>query len=136
MHLYPKVIVIGQDFSGVKVVTVPNQAMTLEEIIKRFTRRESIPIEKDGVYLEGMGDLEKAAHADLTVQHERIAELRKTVARGKEREKKAKESASAGSPPSTSAAPSSPAAPSPQGVQSPPTNTGGVTGKPDVAQAP
>lgn len=124
MHLYRPVKVIGQDYSKVKLLTVPNQAMTLQEIIKRFTRRESLPIERQGVYAEGFGDLEKMSNADITVQHDEIARLKKVVATGKEREKKAKESASAGSPPPTPVAPPAAAAPTPQGVQSPPSPQG------------
>lgn len=78
-HLYPNREVVGQDFSNEKTVTVPNQSMTLKEILRRFVRRESLPIQRQGIYAEGFGDLEKIMHEDFTVQEERLNEVRKKV---------------------------------------------------------
>lgn len=85
MRLYPKVIVIGQSFDGVKNNVIPSQSMGLKEIIRRFVRRESLPMEKDGIYEENMGDLEKLAKQDLVIQHERIEELKRNLAEGQRR---------------------------------------------------
>lgn len=72
--LYPKFKVCSQDFTGCEIVTVPNQAMSLEEILKRFTRKEQLPIEQKGVYVEGLGDLEKQQYDDIVIRRERAAE--------------------------------------------------------------
>lgn len=77
--LYPKVVVAGQKFKGVKKVTVPSQSMSLAEILKRFTRKESLPVEKDGVYEDRFGDLEKLKHEDITVRHEKVEEIKSAV---------------------------------------------------------
>jgi len=68
--LYPKSRAKGLDLSKEKRVVIPNQSMTLEEIIKRFTRREALPIEKNGMYESRFGDLEKLSREDITVRHE------------------------------------------------------------------
>lgn len=99
LRLYPEVKVIGQDFSKEQVMVVPNQSMTLKEILRRFVRRESLPVEKQGVYAEGFGDLEKMAHEDFVERDERIAELKEKVARGKkkkEQESRSEANAEAG----------------------------------------
>lgn len=114
MHLYKPVAIKGQSFKASKKFTVPKQAMTLREIIARFTRKESLPIEKEGFYHERLGDVEKMAREDITVQMERAQKLKEGIARTKERverEKKAKESPSGGSPPTPPAAPSASAVP-------------------------
>jgi len=74
--LYPAVKVKGLSFKGQKRLVIPNQSMTLQEIIKRFTRRESLPIEHQGQYETRFGDLEKLKHEDITVRMERAEELR------------------------------------------------------------
>lgn len=63
--------------------------MSLREIVKRFVRRESLPVSKEGHYEERFGDLEKLKHADITVQMERIQELKAQIAKWNERVKKA-----------------------------------------------
>jgi len=79
MHLYPVVKVTGKDFSKEKIVTLPNQNMSLQDIIKRFLRKESLPIEKEGIYAENLGDLEKMQHEDITVRKEKAASIRKQL---------------------------------------------------------
>lgn len=76
-HARPRV---GKSFKGVKRQTVPNQSLTLKEIVKRFVRRESLPVSRDGIYEERFGDLEKIKHADITEQMDRIAELKAQIA--------------------------------------------------------
>lgn len=78
--LYPSNIVYEKkSFKGVKKVTVPSQSMSLREILTRFTRKESLPVEKDGVYETRFGDLEKLKNEDITVQHEKISEIKNAV---------------------------------------------------------
>lgn len=86
--LYPKVIVKPQDFSKVKKLTVPNQSMGLKEILQRFIRRESLPVAKDGYYHTGLGDLEKLSKEDMTVQYERVHDLREKIKSANARMKK------------------------------------------------
>lgn len=63
--------------------TVPNQSMSLKEILRRFIKREALPVEKEGVYFESEYDLEKLRHEDITVKHEVLAEVKKDVERKK-----------------------------------------------------
>lgn len=77
--LYPKVPREPQDFKNAKRHVVPMQSMTLQEIIKRFVRKESLPIAREGTYAEGFGDLEKIAVEDMTIRDERLAEQRSKV---------------------------------------------------------
>jgi len=82
MRLYPKVAIVGQSFAGVPSVTVPNQSMTLKDIIARFIRRESLPIgNSQTMYAEGLGDLEKMAYSDITVQMEKADWIREKLSR-------------------------------------------------------
>jgi len=83
MRLYRQVKVKGQSFDGVKETAIPSQSMSLKEIIRRFVRRESLPIEKNGIYEERMGDLEKLANADITEQMERVEQLKTTIKKAK-----------------------------------------------------
>lgn len=79
IRLYPQVVVSKQSFKGTKVCTLPDQSITLKEIIKRFLRKEALPISKEGLYEDRMGDLEKLANEDITVQMERAQELKATL---------------------------------------------------------
>lgn len=66
VRLYPLVKVQGKKFTGVVRSVVPNQSMSLREIIKRFVRRESLPVSHEGIYSEGHGDLEKLSRRDIS----------------------------------------------------------------------
>lgn len=94
LRLYPPVKVVGQSFSSEKLVVVPNQSMSLKEILIRFSRKEALPVSHEVFYAENMGDLEKIAREDVTVRHERAviikANLAKAKARKEERERGAK----------------------------------------------
>lgn len=79
-YLYPKVVVERQSFLGVKREVVPNQSMSLKEILRRFVKREALPVARQGMYEERFGDLEKLGKADITVQMERIEELKADIA--------------------------------------------------------
>lgn len=71
-------------FKGEKVVTVPNQSMTLREIIRRFTRKEPLAIEKQGFYETRFGDIDALQRMDITEKIEAIDAIRKYAARAKE----------------------------------------------------
>jgi len=95
MRLYPKVVVVGQSFVNVKSVVIPSQSMSLQEIINRFTRREALPIEKNGIYNEFAGDLEKMAREDITERHERAAEMKARIAKAEKKKAKIEATAKA-----------------------------------------
>lgn len=80
IRLYPPVKVARQSFAGVKKCVVPNQSMSLKEILQRFVRREALPVARQGIYEERFGDLEKLSKADITEQLERVAELKADIA--------------------------------------------------------
>lgn len=117
MHLWPNVKVVGQDFSKVKSITVPNQNLTLRDILLRFIRKESLPVEHEGVYAENLGDLEKMKHEDITVRHEKAQHIRNRLrdveTHHDNLSKKSGESPLPGTPP-----------------------LGDVTGRPPIGQAP
>lgn len=73
-------------------LTVPDSAMSLEEILRRFTRNEAVPVGRTPVYHESGDDLDKIAHADLTEQAEFI-ERQKETQREFDRQEKRKASA-------------------------------------------
>lgn len=87
IRLYPSVQVTGQSFKKVKRCVVPNQSMSLREIIKRFIRRESLPVHQEGSYEERFGDLEKLSKADIVVQMEKVDELKSQLDGIRKREK-------------------------------------------------
>lgn len=95
LRLYPDVIVTGQSFKGVKVSVVPDQSMSLAEIIKRFIRKESLPVLREGVYNEDLGDIEKMAHEDITVTEDRGRALRSEIERVDKASKARKKAAEA-----------------------------------------
>lgn len=88
LQLYSSRPVAGQSFTGVRSVVVPNQSLTLREIISRFVRKESLPIQMEGVYHEGLGDLEKLAREDIVVQRERAEDIKAKIAKADLRMKK------------------------------------------------
>lgn len=67
----------GVRYSGKKLV-VPNQAMSLQEILERFTRGEPLPIAQPINYHESEDDLEKVSHMDLVDKEEYIDKLKTT----------------------------------------------------------
>lgn len=74
---------VSQDCSGWSQHTVPNQSLSLREIIKRFVRREPLPMSKEGTYFEGDYDLEKLGSSDITEKHEVLEDLKKDTERKK-----------------------------------------------------
>jgi len=83
--LYPKPRASKKVIKWGKKVTVPNQAMSLAEIIRRFTRKEALPIEKEGLYEDRFGDIEALSREDITVRKERAEELRNWANLGEQR---------------------------------------------------
>lgn len=80
--------------AGVKIkgpsLVVPNQSMSLQEILTRFTRHEELPVYHEGAYDEdGDEDLEKLANADLVDKEEYAAKLEE-VKQKYDRQEKAK----------------------------------------------
>lgn len=70
-RLYPKRPIKGQSFKGVKKHVVPNQSMTLQQILNRFIKHEALPIVKEGYYADQQDiDLEKLPTEDITVREE------------------------------------------------------------------
>lgn len=77
---------VQQSFAGVQSVVIPDQSMSLQEIIRRFIKKESLPIAMEGVYDDTYDyDLEKLAKADITVREEVIAELKVKVATARDK---------------------------------------------------
>lgn len=91
--LYPKVVVKAQDFKKSTVHTVPNQSMSLREILTRFTRREPLPVEKEGYYETRFGDIEKLKNLDPVEQQEESEKLKDLVKKGGARIKKEQQDA-------------------------------------------
>lgn len=66
----------GQDFSKEKDMCVPDQSLSLQEILDHFVRNEPIPVDMGGEFGGDdvdnplSVDLEKMARADLTVKAE------------------------------------------------------------------
>lgn len=81
--LYPARPVKYQSFKGVKKCTIPNQSMSLKEIIRRFVKREALPTMKEGIFVEGEYDLEKLSKEDLVIQNEVLAVVKADVAKKK-----------------------------------------------------
>jgi len=78
----------GVKYSGPKLV-VPNMAMSLQEILERFTRGESLEIGRDATFDdEGDDDLEKVAHMDPVDKQEFIDGLKQTRKDYEKQEKK------------------------------------------------
>lgn len=89
MRLYPRVQVEAQSFEGTKKFVVPSQSMTLSEIIRRFVRKEPLPVGNGAeLYEERMGDLEKLAKEDITIQMEKAESIKKSLARIEAKQKK------------------------------------------------
>lgn len=79
----------GVDFSNEKVLVVPDQSLSIEEILERFTLGQSLEIGRDGNYDdEGHDDLEKLQFVDLVDKEEYIDKLRQTQKNYEKQEKK------------------------------------------------
>jgi hypothetical protein len=123
---YPAVQITGQSFEHVKRVTLPNQSMSLQEIVRRFIRKESLPISKDGMYEDRFGDLEKLSRMDIVDQMAKVEELKSQIAAFNVREKARADKAEADRVASLSNS----------GIQTQSVGTAGVSPKGDGAAAP
>lgn len=66
-------------YTGTTVkLTQPNQGMSLQEILERFTRGETLAIGQPVQYHESDDDLEKVSHMDLVDKEEYIDKLKQT----------------------------------------------------------
>jgi len=81
--LYSPRPMVPQDCSHMKRNVVPNQSMTLKEVIKRFVRKEALPAAKQGIYVEGDYDLEKLANQDIVERLEVLEAVKEKVKRKK-----------------------------------------------------
>lgn len=70
-----------------KKITVPDQTMSLEEILSRFTRGEAVAVGRDINYHESDDDLEKVSRMDLVDKEEYIDRLKQTQRTYQEQEK-------------------------------------------------
>lgn len=62
-------VALGIKTTG-KSLVVPNQALSLQEILARFTRGEPLAIGREGQYHESEDDLEKISRMDPVDQEE------------------------------------------------------------------
>lgn len=61
-----------------KKLVQPNMALSLEEILRRFTRGEPLAIGQEGNYHDGPDDLEKVRNMDLVDREEYINKMKAT----------------------------------------------------------
>lgn len=84
---------LGEDYSQVEDIVVPDQSMSLEEILVRFTRGEPLQVGFDAEFgSEEMDnplnvDLEKLANSDLVDKEEFIRSLKELQGRYNKQEK-------------------------------------------------
>lgn len=109
VRLYKIPVTKGKSFKGARKHVMPNQSMSLREIVQRFVRRESLPISKEGLYEERFGDLEKLKNKDITEQMDKVEELKTQIdgftKRQKKRAQEAADAAKKDSTPSTTNSP-------------------------------
>lgn len=86
IQLYDAKPIVGQSFVGCKRMTVPKQSLSLREIVRRFVRRESVPVSQEGLYETRFGDLEKLSKGDIYDQMEHVELLKSQIAEGTARE--------------------------------------------------
>lgn len=83
----------GADFSKEKVQVVPDQSLSLQEILTRFTRGEPLEIGREVNFHDSPDDLEKIAHLDLVEREEYIESMKEIQKRYKEQEEARKKKA-------------------------------------------
>lgn len=80
IRLYTPGVRVTFSFKGSKRETVPGQSLSLREILRRFVRRESLPVSvNDGVFEHRFGDLEKMSKGDIFDQTEQAKQWRDDV---------------------------------------------------------
>lgn len=80
----------GHKTKGGKIV-IPDQSMSLQTILERFTRNEALPIGRDGNYHESEDDLEKVANSDLVDKAEFVDKMKQTKKNYEKQERKRQE---------------------------------------------
>lgn len=94
IRLYRPVTIKRKSFKGVKKVVVPNQSMTLQQILKRFIKREPLPVEHKGYYEDRYDyDLDKVLHEDPVEKSEIFEDVKANVEAAKQKAEKAQTSA-------------------------------------------
>lgn len=96
----------GEDYSHCEVITVPNDSISLEEMLRRFTVGEPLDVEHEGSYVPDLSeaddysdpvlkgvDLEKLGRADLVDKAEFVDKLKKSRATYEMEEKARQEAA-------------------------------------------
>lgn len=101
----PKPVHKERDWSKIEKKTVPDQSLSLQDILDRFTRKEALPIGKQTSYNDEIEldspfaiDLEKLAQADLLDRREALDSWNEVVDKFKAQEterQKAKDAAKA-----------------------------------------
>lgn len=81
----------GQDFSKETVLTQPNQALSLADIISRFSRNEPLEIGFDVSFHESDDDLEKLRRLDPVDRQAYIKKMQELQAKYQEQEAKRRE---------------------------------------------
>lgn len=76
----------GVKFVGKKIV-IPNQALSLKEILERFTRGEPLEIGRDTTWDDGEDDLEKVAASDLVDKEEFVDRMKEVSTKYQKQEK-------------------------------------------------
>lgn len=84
---------VGTDYSKVIDQVVPDQSMSLQEILKRFTRGEKVPVGHEVSYHESDTDLEKLSKSDLVDKAEFVDKMKEVKVRFDKQEKKKKRDA-------------------------------------------
>lgn len=59
-----------------KKTFVPMASMSIQEMLRRFVRREALPVEKEAVYIDAGYDLEKVSKMDRVDQQDILDEVR------------------------------------------------------------
>nr|QJB20575.1 MAG: hypothetical protein [Microvirus sp.] len=84
----------GISFEGQVSELIPDQSLSLQEILERFTRGESLPVQHDARFdPDGDEDLEKIQRMDLVDRQEYMDNLKKTQNDYEKQERKKAESA-------------------------------------------
>ena len=73
----------GTSFKGCKKHVVPDQSLSLSEILRRFVRHEALNISKEGTYAETDYDLEKVAASDPVDKEVVLEQVKQNTARAK-----------------------------------------------------
>lgn len=94
---HPNFILKGEDYSNSEVLVVPNQSMSLHEILLRFTRKERLPVSHEHIYGDEIAekgvpigdlDLEKESRQDIFDMHQRAESIRDRIKLAREKQRK------------------------------------------------